>query len=61
MWLLQELSSRVLTRWHRRQPGQGLAEYALILVIVSIAAIVLVMSMGPKVASMFSSAGTSLK
>ncbi len=50
-----------LARLSHRQPGQGLTEYGLILVIVSIAAVVLIMTMGPKVASMFSSAGASLR
>jgi Flp pilus assembly pilin Flp len=39
--------------------GQGLMEYGLIISVVSIAAVVLIMAMGPRVASMFSSAGTS--
>jgi pilus assembly protein Flp/PilA len=51
----------LLSRLSHREPGQGLTEYGLILVIVSIAAVVLVMSIGPKISSMFSSAGSSLK
>ncbi len=37
-----------------RAPGQGMLEYGLIISVVSIAAVVLIMAMGPKVASMFS-------
>ena len=58
---IHEVWMRLLIRLTHRQPGQGLTEYGLILVIVSIAAVVLVMSMGPRLASMFSGAGASLK
>ncbi|HLH25468.1 MAG TPA: hypothetical protein VK066_23355 [Chloroflexota bacterium] len=43
-------------RLAQREPGQGLMEYGLIISVVSIAAVVLIMAMGPRVASMFSSA-----
>ena len=56
----EHLDRLILGLWCR-QRGQGLTEYGLVIVIVSIAAVVLITSMGPKVASMFSSAGTSLK
>jgi Flp pilus assembly pilin Flp len=50
-------------RWRadlpRRERGQGLMEYGLIISVVSIAAVVLIMAMGPRVASMFSTAGAS--
>ena len=58
--ILERLDRFILGLWCR-QRGQGLTEYGLIIVVVSIAAIVLVQSMGPKIADMFSSAGTSLK
>jgi Flp pilus assembly pilin Flp len=52
-----------LQRWgeelRRRERGQGLMEYGLIISVVSIAAVVLIMAMGPRVASMFSTAGSS--
>ncbi len=44
----------------RRAPGQGLLEYGLIVAVVSIAAVVLIMAIGPRIASMFSSAGAGL-
>jgi Flp pilus assembly pilin Flp len=58
---IREGREALLSRLSHREPGQGLTEYGLILVIVSIAAVVLVMSMGPRIASMFSTAGSSLK
>jgi pilus assembly protein Flp/PilA len=60
-WWIREAWTPLLSRLSRRQSGQGLTEYGLILVIVSIAAVVLIMSMGPKIADMFSGAGASLK
>jgi Flp pilus assembly pilin Flp len=58
---IREYLDRLILGLWCRQRGQGLTEYGLILVVVSIAAIVLITSMGPKIASMFSSAGASLK
>jgi len=42
------------------QSGQGLVEYALILVIVSIVAIFLIVSMGSRLTGMFSNVVTAL-
>jgi Flp pilus assembly pilin Flp len=53
-WLYQ-----LRARLPSRERGQGLMEYGLIISVVSIAAVVLIMAMGPRVASMFSSAGAS--
>jgi Flp pilus assembly pilin Flp len=61
MTALLALYQQLLVRLDRRQPGQGLLEYGLILVVCSVAAVVLIMSIGPKVASMFSRAATSLQ
>ena len=58
---LYERVTWFLTALWCRQRGQGLTEYGLILVICSIVAIVLIQSIGPKVAQMFSTAGSSLK
>jgi pilus assembly protein Flp/PilA len=46
--------SRVLERRRRRESGQGLVEYALILIMVSIVAIFILISMGSQLNSMFS-------
>jgi Flp pilus assembly pilin Flp len=61
MTALRALSEQLRTRLDSCQPGQGLLEYGLILVVCSLAAVVLIMSMGPKVASMFSGAAASLQ
>jgi pilus assembly protein Flp/PilA len=45
---------RVLERRHRGESGQGLVEYALILVMVSIVAIFILISMGSQLNAMFS-------
>ena len=58
---IREYLDRLILGLWCRQRGQGLTEYGLVIVIVSIAAIVLIQSMGPKIASMFSGAGSSLK
>jgi hypothetical protein len=58
---IRELAWRVRLFLASRFEGQGLTEYGLILVVCSIAAVVLVMAMGPKIAGMFSGAGVSLK
>ena len=44
----------------RRQAGQGMVEYALILVIVSIVAIFLMVSMGSQLTNMFTDVTTAL-
>ena len=61
MAALLTLYRHLLVRLHSRQAGQGLVEYGLILVVVSIAAVVLISSMAPKISAMFSGAGASLK
>jgi len=45
---------RVLERHRRRESGQGLVEYALILIMVSIVAIFILISMGGQLNNMFS-------
>ena len=44
----------------RREKGQGLVEYALILVLVSIVVIAIVALLGPVVGSLFSNVTTAL-
>jgi Flp pilus assembly pilin Flp len=56
---------RLATIWARlrqRAPdaGQGMAEYAIILVAVAVVVVVGLFAIGPKVAAMFNSAGASL-
>ena len=49
------------TELGQRERGQGLVEYALIISVVSVAATVLIMSMGPRIASTFPGARASLR
>jgi pilus assembly protein Flp/PilA len=44
-----------------REEGQGLVEYGLILAGVSIAALVALFALGPKITSLFDAVGASLK
>jgi pilus assembly protein Flp/PilA len=45
---------RALKRHRQRESGQGLVEYALILIMVSIVAILILISMGAQLNNMFS-------
>jgi Flp pilus assembly pilin Flp len=47
-------------RLDEREEGQGMVEYGLIIAAVAIAVIIAIFALGPKIASMFSSAGDSL-
>jgi Flp pilus assembly pilin Flp len=47
-------------RLARREEGQGMVEYGLIIAAVAIAVIIAIFALGPKIASMFSTAGASL-
>ena len=44
-----------------REPGQGLVEYGLILAGVSIAALVALFALGPRISSLFNAVSESLK
>jgi Flp pilus assembly pilin Flp len=59
MAIMRNWLARLRARLDRGAPGQGLMEYGLIISVVSIAAVVLIMAMGPRVASMFQTAGQS--
>ena len=45
---------------HSRGKGQGLVEYALIIVLISIVSIVIMTTLGGSISSVFSSANTAL-
>lgn len=47
-------------RTHARNPGQGMVEYGLILVLVAVVAIAGLVVLGPRVASVFTSIGSSV-
>jgi pilus assembly protein Flp/PilA len=48
------------TRLTAREDGQGMVEYGLIIAAVAIAVIIAIFALGPKIASMFETAGSSL-
>lgn len=49
-----------LQRLRARNPGQGMVEYGLILVLVAVVAIAGLVVLGPKVAAVFTSIGNSV-
>jgi len=50
----------VVSRLHRDDSGQGLAEYALILALIAIIAIIALIFLGGKVSQILSSVGNSV-
>ena len=50
----------VVSRLHRDDKGQGLAEYALILALIAIIAIIALIFLGGKVSQILSSVGNSV-
>jgi len=50
----------VSRRFKRRESGQGMVEYALILVLVSIVVIVILLTMGNQIANVFSNVVAAL-
>ena len=59
MRLLNEALLRVMT-WARRDEGQTLVEYALIVGLVSVAAIVIMITMGTEIQTVFNKITTRL-
>jgi pilus assembly protein Flp/PilA len=59
MRLLNEALTRLMT-WVRREEGQTLVEYALIVGLVSIAAIVVMVLMGTEIGNVFTKITTEL-
>ena len=53
--------SRTQARYRQRERGQGAVEYGLVITAVSIAVIVAVFALGPKVSSLVSRTATSLQ
>jgi pilus assembly protein Flp/PilA len=56
----KEVKLTVLRRMSRRQGGQGMVEYALILVLVSIVVIVILLTMGNQIQNVFSNVVAAL-
>ncbi len=57
---MNDAVSLIRSNLPERQEGQGLVEYGLILAGVSIAALVALFALGPRVAALFNAVGTSL-
>ena len=60
MYQLVMLRESLRARLARREEGQGMVEYGLIIAAVALAVIIALFALGPKIASMFSEAGASL-
>jgi pilus assembly protein Flp/PilA len=56
----KEVGREVITRSGREQSGQGMVEYALILVLVSIVVIVILLTMGNQIQNVFSNVVAAL-
>jgi pilus assembly protein Flp/PilA len=50
----------LITSFNRKEEGQGLAEYALILALIAIVAIVALLFMGSQISSILSAVGASV-
>src|SRR5215216_1770278 len=57
---LMMLQASLKARLVSREEGQGMVEYGLIIAAVAIAVIIAIFALGPKIASMFETAGSSL-
>jgi len=60
MYQLMALYASLQARLAAHEEGQGMVEYGLIIAAVAIAVIIAVFALGPKIASMFETAGSSL-
>ena len=60
MYQLMALQASLRARLAAREEGQGMVEYGLIIAAVAIAVIIAIFALGPKIASMFQTAGASL-
>lgn len=49
-----------LTRFHNDEKGQGMTEYIIIVVLISVAAVALVVLFGGKIKTLFTKANTGL-
>jgi Flp pilus assembly pilin Flp len=58
--MLQRLTRRIAENVSTRQEGQGLLEYGLILVTVSIAVVVALFALAPRINALFTTVGASL-
>jgi pilus assembly protein Flp/PilA len=59
--IVRSTIARILTFFHRDEDGQGLAEYALILALIAVVAIVALLFMGNQVSNKLSVIGSTLQ
>lgn len=59
--IVRSFTTRVLAWFHRNEDGQGLAEYALILALIAVVAIVALLFMGGQVSNKLSVIGSQLQ
>jgi pilus assembly protein Flp/PilA len=59
--IVRSTFARILTFFRRDEDGQGLAEYALILALIAVVAIVALLFMGTQVSSKLSVIGSQLQ
>jgi pilus assembly protein Flp/PilA len=59
--IVRSTIARILTFFRRDEDGQGLAEYALILALIAVVAIVALLFMGSQVSSKLSVIGSQLQ
>jgi pilus assembly protein Flp/PilA len=52
--------ARAIARYPRRDDGQGLAEYALILALIAIVAIIALIFLGSQISTILSTVGSSV-
>ena len=57
----RSIKTRLLSLVHRDEEGQGLAEYALILALIAVIAIVALIFMGSQISDKLSTIGSQLK
>ncbi|MBM2810510.1 MAG: Pilus assembly protein [Chloroflexi bacterium] len=58
--MIQRTASKVRNYFPEREEGQGMVEYGLIIALVAVVAIAGLIILGPKIASMFTSLGSSV-
>ena len=57
----RSIKTRLLARLHREEEGQGLAEYALILALIAVVAIVALLFLGGQISDKLSTIGSQLQ
>ena len=58
--MVEQISTAVKAYFPEREEGQGMVEYGLIIALVAVVAIAGLIILGPKIASLFTSLGSSV-